>query len=320
MPELCESFSCGKPSRQGSEYRFGTHGSLAVQIAGPNAGLWFDHEAGEGGHVFEFINHHIGGSFKEAREWAINWLGGTVDYKAMKPRKRSVIAEDKNPYRDAARSIWNDAEPLQGAIGQAYLRRRAINVLPSGDVARFVPSLNGKAYIEGKPRRIIAPAIVMLVRDIETGEPMAIQRRYLSGDGTKHPLFPKAKSLGKTKGGAIMLTGFEVLSGNLNICEGFEDALSVLCLGLEGGSWAVCGTSGLKNLHPLSRVNAIRIFADNDKPGQERATECAKRWQRAGKWAVWQTLGDAKDINAYLMARTGAVSYTHLTLPTICSV
>ena len=147
LAELCESFSYGKPNRQGSEYRFGTHGSLAVQISGPNAGQWFDHEAGEGGHVFEFINRHIGGSFKEAREWAINWLGGAVDYKAMKPRKRPVIAEDKNPYRDAARSIWNDAEPLKGTIGETYLRRRAINVLPIGDVARFVPSLNGKAYI-----------------------------------------------------------------------------------------------------------------------------------------------------------------------------
>ena len=33
----------------GRELRFGNRGSLAVAIDGPKAGLWYDHENGEGG-------------------------------------------------------------------------------------------------------------------------------------------------------------------------------------------------------------------------------------------------------------------------------
>jgi hypothetical protein len=32
-----------------SQLRFGTNGSVAVDIGGPNVGKWFDHEIGKGG-------------------------------------------------------------------------------------------------------------------------------------------------------------------------------------------------------------------------------------------------------------------------------
>ena len=49
MPELCVEL-LGKPRfRAGREWRWGRKGSLSVIIAGTKAGVWFDHEAGDGG-------------------------------------------------------------------------------------------------------------------------------------------------------------------------------------------------------------------------------------------------------------------------------
>ena len=48
-PELAVELM-GKPTfRTGDEWRWGRKGSLSVVIAGARAGMWFDHEAGEGG-------------------------------------------------------------------------------------------------------------------------------------------------------------------------------------------------------------------------------------------------------------------------------
>jgi hypothetical protein len=38
-----------------TELRFGTHGSVAVVIAGPKRGTWFDHEAGQGGGALDLV-------------------------------------------------------------------------------------------------------------------------------------------------------------------------------------------------------------------------------------------------------------------------
>jgi len=40
----------GQPTwRSRHEWRWGRRGSLALRVAGPKAGLWYHHEAGEGG-------------------------------------------------------------------------------------------------------------------------------------------------------------------------------------------------------------------------------------------------------------------------------
>jgi len=38
------------------QLRFGTHGSVAVNIAGPNRGTWYDHESKVGGGLLDLIN------------------------------------------------------------------------------------------------------------------------------------------------------------------------------------------------------------------------------------------------------------------------
>ena len=68
----------GTPNRELSsqqQLRFGAKGSVAVEIAGNDAGRWYDHEAGTGGAGLELIRHHLGLDEKPAWDWARHWLG-----------------------------------------------------------------------------------------------------------------------------------------------------------------------------------------------------------------------------------------------------
>lgn len=68
----------GEPNRQLSSaqtLRFGTKGSIAVEIDGAEKGRWYDHEHGAGGAGLELIAHRLGLDDKAAWDWARNWLG-----------------------------------------------------------------------------------------------------------------------------------------------------------------------------------------------------------------------------------------------------
>ena len=60
-----------------AQLRFGSKGSVVVEIEGPNAGKWFDHEAGIGGAGLELIRHRRGGSLGAAVDWAGNGWGSS---------------------------------------------------------------------------------------------------------------------------------------------------------------------------------------------------------------------------------------------------
>jgi len=299
MRRLCEALGHRKPAHDGNSLRFGNRGSLAVVVSGADAGQWFDHEQGDGGDPFALIMQRLGLQFRDARQWAVDYLGGAVDALPSHPPSPAKSPQTADT-GDKALRIWHRAESYQGTLGEAYLRGRAISSKLSHDCVRFNPRTFWRLGDETGH----APALILLVRNMVTGNLQAVQRRYLDSDGNKHAAFAKAKSYGPTAGGAIMLTGHSTPKG-LNICEGFEDAASVLQLGVDGGSWAVCGTSGLKNLNPLPSVHAIRIFADNDDTGKAKASECADRWQAAGKHADCYTMPTGHDVNGYLQSVTG---------------
>lgn len=57
------------------ELRFGTNGSLAVVVAGPKAGSYFDHENGVGGDLLTLAMHTRGCGFREALDFARDFCG-----------------------------------------------------------------------------------------------------------------------------------------------------------------------------------------------------------------------------------------------------
>jgi hypothetical protein len=56
-----------------SQWRYGTNGSVAVEIAGAKAGTWYDHEAKEGGGPWELLRRKL--ADKDIPAWLARNLG-----------------------------------------------------------------------------------------------------------------------------------------------------------------------------------------------------------------------------------------------------
>jgi hypothetical protein len=93
----------GEPNRTLSsrtQWRYGTHGSLCVEVAGDRAGTRFDFEANDGGGVLDLVTRQTGLAKGEAAEWLGSELGVHIDGKPQaKPKRRMVATYD---YRNEA--------------------------------------------------------------------------------------------------------------------------------------------------------------------------------------------------------------------------
>jgi putative DNA primase/helicase len=69
---------CNKMVSSRTTHRWGTKGSLAVEVAGAKCGMWFDHEAGEGGDLLDLIRRTRGGTFADTLAWACDFTGISV--------------------------------------------------------------------------------------------------------------------------------------------------------------------------------------------------------------------------------------------------
>lgn len=308
IPNLCETLGYVNPAKQGNMWRYGTHGSLCITVSGRDAGAWYDHQDQNGGHVFELIMHRFGYSFAEAMKWSKSWLGEDIDsgLRYIEPVMQSKKIQ--NPNKKIAMRVWDESVDIKGTIGHKYLLGRGIEILPKIDVIRFNSKTKYIRY-EGKKKIYdFAPAIILLVRDIETSEPVAIQRRFLDESGNKHPNFSKSVSLGRTKGAAIMLTP-KTDSFGLNVCEGFEDGLSNMELGFLN-MWVLLGTSGISKFPILDEVEWLRVISDPDKVGLRKAEDCVNRWKEAGKRAEYKTPPHNLDSNLYLQYTKGLTTIT----------
>ena len=93
----------GEPNRElstRSQLRYGTHGSLAIEIAGEKRGEWYDHEHKVGGGLIDLVANKTGLSNGEAADWLVTQLGIPIEAKRPPaPRRRIVASYD---YRDEA--------------------------------------------------------------------------------------------------------------------------------------------------------------------------------------------------------------------------
>lgn len=68
-------FPEGPTSKSGSSLRFGRKGSLAICVSGHKSGTFYDFEKDEGGSFLDLIKKELGLNFKEAIDWARDFLG-----------------------------------------------------------------------------------------------------------------------------------------------------------------------------------------------------------------------------------------------------
>lgn len=195
----------------------------------------------------------------------------------------------KHETADAARRIWREAQPIIGTSAEAYLRRRGIHIrLPES--LRFARLKH--------PQGGVHPCLVGIAVESET-KFAGIQRTYLDQDGRKANVAPVKMSLGRIGGCAIRLTP---VAGELVVCEGLEDGLSLL-QELGRPVWVAAGASMLSSLMFPKVVRSVIIAADRDPAGEREASKAAAAF--IGRGLTVRTMRPApgfKDFNDHLMA------------------
>jgi len=235
---------------------------------------------GASGDVLDFVQRAYGLNMPEAARM----LGaGDIPQLAM-PTLAPAGKSDRTP---EAQAIWERAIPAAGTLAEAYLGFRGIS-------PPFPPDIRFSWLPCGSSSPL--PCLVAAVRDV-AGNVTGIQRIYLRSDGRGKAELRKAKlSLGLVAGGAIRLGELDA-SGNVAVCEGPEDGLSLLEM-LGGPVWVAAGASFLPLMQFPVEVRSVVIGADNDAAGEGAAQKAAHAFAGRGLTVrIIRPLAGFKDFN-----------------------
>ena len=297
------------------QLRWGTKGSFAFEVSGPNTGLWFDHELGEGGDLLTLIQHRMcGGNFPQALHWARRWLGWppsgpTVhakqksaprakDYGIKPSQINEAIASDESNRITSANQIWNSSRPVEmDSAGDRYLRITR-GILPNGPWPKSIQYRSG-----------FDPALVFRLTS-PNGQISAVQIVRVNSDGKKrinHQSGLAKQTYGVIKGSTVRFEGSS--DGPLLIAEGPETGLSVwAATGFE--TWVAAGQSNIKNM-PFPKGRKL-VFCNDDgpknSPSRHQARTLLKKLGRKGYDVVeampWRVRrGDKSDFNDVIVQK-----------------
>ena len=131
--------------------------------------------------------------------------------------------------------------------------------------------------------------MLALFRNIETDEPQAVSRTFISYDGRKLG----RKFLGKVGGAAIKLDGD--VSDRLAIGEGIETCMAARQMGSKP-VWALGSCGAIASFPVLPGIKTLSILRERDENGaNDRASAvCAARWRHAGREVIdeWPAHGN----------------------------
>ena len=300
----------GKPSvRAGQEWRWGTKGSLAVVIAGPKAGMWFDHEAGIGGGLVDLVGRMRGLNRHEALHWVGDRIGVAGD-SGMHTRiaKRATRPAADSLIRPRGASVA--AEPVSAASGVPEPDATTPAAQAAARAARIWamahPAPEDHPYLTDKqvqPLALRADARGHLIVPLQDVDGHLHSLETIAADGAKRFL------AGGAKRGHFCVIGVEPAplvgpSGPILICEGWATGAS---LHMATGHTVIAAMDA-GNLLPVAEALRARfpdadlvLIADNDKkpdrdtnPGVEAARKAALAVD--ARIAVPAAPGDANDL------------------------
>ncbi|MEO5375638.1 MAG: toprim domain-containing protein [Alphaproteobacteria bacterium] len=293
----------GKPSsRTRHELRFGRHGSLSVEIAGPKTGAWFDHSAGEGGDILALAQREMGR--EGGLTWARQWLGMEGD-RPPPPRQRTEAPKPEPDGADIARklararALVERSRPVRGSIAERYLTSRGL-VLPD-DAGLFDPcSLRFAPDVWHWPSQFRLPAMVAPIVGVTTNELQGLHLTFLAPDGSGKADVGKPRLyFGPKAGGCVKLTDDADVTFGLAVGEGIETSLTAVCSGYS--AWACLDAGNLAAFPVLPGIESLLILSDRDDAGLRAAHTAATRWRAAGRevrqWVAPPSAARGADLN-----------------------
>jgi P4 family phage/plasmid primase-like protien len=285
-----------------TQLRYGTKGSLAIEIDGPKVGCWYDHENGAGGDALELIRQQKSLGNGEVVDWARQWLGvssgnpttGSTEQDGSIEQSPDAVSGPDAPTSDDAADGANKVakivaagQSIAGTPAELYLRSRAITAAVP-DCIRFRVF---KKYC----------ALVALATDVD-GNVLAVQQVYLTPNGTKAQ-FEVSKRTNKAVDGwaeksAVRLPG----KLPLILAEGVETALSIWqATGQE--TWACLGVVNIGRA-PVPEGADVIIARDGDQPGSKADYQIGKALRslrRRGHSVSVATPPEGEDFNDVLV-------------------
>lgn len=192
---------------------------------------------------------------------------------------------------DWGHALWRECRPVHG-VARQYLEHRHCWVPPYGDL-QCHPALR-------HPNGYVGPALVGLITDVLTNEPLSLHRTWITPTGKAALDAPRLLLANhEIKGGVIRITPDDEVGALLGIAEGIETALSLAWTPLH--VWACIDAGHLGAFPALAGINELVIAVDQDDAGFKAAAACADRWVAAGK-TVYLTKQKNNDLNDELGA------------------
>ncbi len=287
----------GDPSKKNAkEARWGSKGSLCVNLTGTKAGLWKNHETGEGGKglislYMAIHNVDFKTALKEVADKA--GLGNRefidLDYKP-KVRERDLKAEQAllNKRIHYARQQYEKTLPLKGTLAEKYLRefRGITGALPGS--FRFSPGIKHLDTQKLTPA-LVAPIhnkdnqVTGMVRIFLNADGSKLQETFINQKGEAQKATDKA-NLGVSSNGAVIVQ--KGLSRTVWVAEGVETALSVAKAVPNETVIASLSISQFKNMPVGDTIQTVVICADNDPPslqGKKNISNAVSHYLSLGK-------------------------------------
>ena len=236
-----------------------------------------------------FIAHSFRGqSWPELRAHICDRLGISPDVRGRplaSPLPRATRApapaspaQDDDERIGLALDLFRESVDPIGTSAERYFASRGLDICDlAGRVVRWCPRING---------------VICLFRNVVSGAPQAVTRIYLDINGRK----VGRKFLGPVGGAAVMLDGFDAVTGGLHIAEGVETAQAARQLGLTP-TWALGSAGAVAAFPVLAGVETLTLLGEHDDASARAVAACAERWAAAGAEVFINRPIGGKDLN-----------------------
>ncbi|MBP9777462.1 MAG: toprim domain-containing protein, partial [Alphaproteobacteria bacterium] len=251
--------------------RFGTKGSLVVNVAGNREGFWNDFETGEKGDIVSLVQREKNLDFKEA----VTYLSDVLNVRShqdISPRPQRHPTAQKSLEQikeDVARlnavsELNLKSKSIEGTLVETYLQReRNIKGACVPDL-RYIPK--GTTFMYQGERRTIRHHCLAAFGRNQENRLSSVQLTKLDDQG-KRALTQIGEKLNKihygiAKGSFVLLQE-DKATNRVFMAEGIETALSLKEAGIKGKIVTAMGIYNIANYQGSEKE--IIICADNDE-------------------------------------------------------